>query len=161
MIQGEAGGQHDDTLEQALLSAARNRFGNSGFGNGNLHTWQVVLGSTDFQGTNTTISNGPDMELANAASVYSGDVGDIVAGAACFWSPLNWEWDEILYALDVPTAPFPSGLRAPGCFGNVPKQIVYKTSIGLNLNPDSNQAPAFIFLRPRPNPGDRVVIQIP
>ena len=125
-------------------------------------TWQSVLVPSQFYGASNATTTGPERELRNAALVYSGDVGDIVGGASCLWSPTNAQWTVIQTALNSGTTDFPSStaIGVPNCFADVPRQIVYKESISLNRSPGSTSAPAFVFLRQRTQT-DPAVISIP
>jgi hypothetical protein len=159
---GEAVSQ-PDTDQLSLLSTARNRFGDSNFPGGTAATWQGVLIPGQFYGAADGTANGPDQELSNASQVYTGAVGDIVAGCKCLWSPTNTQWSTIQAALQSGTKTLPSNVDAPACWGNQKKQIVVKASVALNMSGDPNKAnaPSFVFMRLRPNANDPAVIQIP
>jgi hypothetical protein len=162
-VLGEAGGQPGDLDQQSLLVVARNRFGDSAFPGGTASTWQDVLIPSQFYGANDSTANGPDQELLNAGRVFAGEVGDIIGGAKCYWSPTTLEWTSIQAALNSGTATFPSGTGAPSCWSGQIRQIVVKSSLGLNVSGGSafQNAPVFVFLRLRPQAQDPAVISIP
>jgi hypothetical protein len=159
-VVGEAGGQPGDIDQQSLLAVGRNRFGDRDFGRPS--TWQQVLVPSQFYGAGNTTADGPDQELRNAALVFTGEVGDVVGGATCYWSPRNAQWANIQVALGSGTTTEPVGAGIPDCWSGQPRQIVYKASVGLNISggSDFNQAPAFVFLRKRKSTAPAVV-QIP
>lgn len=163
VIVGEAGGQPGDTDQQAIIVTGRNRFGDSGFPGGTTATWQAVLVPAAYYGANNGTTNGPDQELRNASKVFTGEIGDIIGGAKCYWSPTNSQWSIIQAALQSGTKQFPSGTGVPGCWQNQKRQIVYKASVGLNVSGGNNysNAPAFVFLRLLPHNNDPAVVQIP
>jgi hypothetical protein len=93
---------------------------------------------------------GPERPLRNAARVFTGEIGNIVGGAKCHWSPEAAEWQIIQAALISKTTVFPSGLKTPGCWQSLPRQIVYTSGISLNSRGGVYaNAPAFVFLRKR------------
>jgi len=158
-VVSEAGGQPGDIDQQSLLVVARNRFGDGQFAQG-ATAWQQQLGTSDF--TQSTTTNGPDRPLNNSSQVFTGDVGDIVGGGKCYWSPTNSQWSRIQTALGSGTTTFPNNTGVPGCWSTQPRQIVYKSSVGLNVSNSSQyrNAPVFVFLRLRQST-DPAVIQIP
>jgi hypothetical protein len=101
--------------------------------------------------------------LRNAAQVFTSEVGDIVGGSECYWSPTNSQWQKIQAALQSGTKKFPSGIGAPGCWQGQTRQIVYKSSIGLNISGGTNYdaAPAIVSLRLRPQDTAPAVVEIP
>jgi hypothetical protein len=158
-IVGEAGGQPGDLDQQSILVVARNRFGDSMFGNKS--TWQDVLVPGDFYGASDPTQNGPDRELSNATAVFTGEVGDIVAGSKCYWSPTFDQWQVVQQAIQLGTTIFPTNTGAPACWSTNKRQIVYKASIGLNQRGGNYQnAPAFVFVRQRQS-NQPSAIQIP
>lgn len=161
-VVGEAGGQPGDIDQQSLLSVALNRFGDSAFPGGTGATWQGVLIPSQFYGASNGTTNGPTRPLNNSAKLFTGEVGDIIGGAKCYWSPTNSQWSKIQNALSPPTTSFPGGTGAPGCWSGQPRQIVYKASVGTNVSNGNqyNNAPAFVFLRLR-QATDPAVVQIP
>jgi hypothetical protein len=165
---GEAVGQPGDTDQYVILSTAANRFDDPAFPGkpgsefpGTPRTWQAVL-SPDFYGAANGTTNGPARELRNAAQAYTGQIGDIVGGAKCLWSPDNAEWAIILAALNSGTKKFPTVTRAPDCWASLPRQIIRKVSVGLNVSggPNFSEAPAFVFMRLR-SQNAPAVVQIP
>jgi hypothetical protein len=162
MVVGEAGGQPGDADQQSILVSARNRFGDSAFPGGTAQTWQAVLIPSQYYGASNGTTDGPDQELRNSAQVFTGEIADIVGGSKCYWSPTNTQWANVQAALDSGTKKFPSATGAPGCWQSQTRQIVYKASIGVNISggPSYNAAPAFVFLRLRPDKKDPAVIQI-
>lgn len=162
MVIGEAGGQPGDVDQQSILVSARNRFGDSAFPGGTAQTWQAVLVPSQYYGASNGTTDGPDQELRNAAQVFTGEVADTVAGSKCYWSPTNSQWANVQAALNSGTKKFPPATGAPGCWQSQTRQIVYKSSMGVNISggPNYNTAPAFVFLRLRPQNNDPAVIQI-
>ena len=102
MLVGEASGLNN-TAQWAIGRAAQNRFGDSAFPGGVGSTWQGVVVPSEFYGASNGTSNGPTPELENAVELFTGQVGDIVAGAKCFWSPKYAQWQNILAALQSQT----------------------------------------------------------
>jgi hypothetical protein len=161
MLVGEAGGQPYDVEQQSILVSARNRFDDGDFPPKS-STWQGVLTSPgQYDGLPNGTTNGPERELNNAARVFSGEVGDIVAGAQCYWSPTNAQWAIVQTALQSGTANMPLNTNSK-CWTNATRQLVYKASIGLNVSGGANYAgaPAFVFARKRLSNAPAVV-QIP
>jgi hypothetical protein len=159
MLYGEAHAQAasgDNVSQLAVGVAAQNRFSQAGFGGS---TWQAIINATQFQGLATGITNGPSPDLDNAAAVFTSSSGVGVASAACFFSPDASGWTAIRSALQSGTTQVPRVNYDPGCY-SANKQLVYKQSVGLNVN--GSGAPAFIFEQYRANPGsDPAVVQIP
>ena len=162
MIVGEAGGQPGDTDQHAILASARNRFGDGMFPGGTTSTWQHVLIPSQYPGVSNGTTNGPNRELRNAAQIFTGEIGDIVGGTKCYWSPTYSQWLNIQAALQSATKKFPSNTGVSDCWRNLTRQIVYKASIGLNVSGGSTyaNAPAFVFLRLRQQ-NVPAVVQIP
>jgi hypothetical protein len=160
-VVGEAGGQPGDIDQQALLAVGRNRFGDRDFPGGRTATWQAVLIPGQFYGASDPTTNGPDQELRNSALVFTGEVGDIVGGSPCYWSPTTTQWTNIQAALKSQTKTEPTNVGIPSCYASVARQIVVKSSIGVNTRGgDYSNAPAFVFLRKRKN-NDPAVVEIP
>jgi hypothetical protein len=156
MLHGEANA-YNETTQTSLGSVAWNRMVNGG-GWFDVSTWQAAING-NFQGPDGT-TNGISPELDRAASLYRGQVGDIVGGAGCFWSPTNSEWTNIGNAWATNSTTFPSNSGAPSCYGSssTGRQILVKTGVENNHRPGYTNAPAFVFLRPRPASGDPAVI---
>jgi len=160
MLNREAGGQiaEGDMSQLSIAVAARNRFGDDDFGD--YGTYQEVVTSA-FQ-WNSDLHHGPDRELGNAARVYRNDSSTqgIIEDAKCLWSPRTAQWALVQAALQSQTTVFPSGTGSPSCWQSSGRQILYKTSIGLNANGgDYAGAPAFLFVRER-SANDPAVRQI-
>lgn len=161
MLVGEAGGQPDDVDQHSILVSARNRFGDRRFPGGRDGTWQAVLIPAQYYGASDPTTNGPDRELRNAADVFTGTIGDIVATSKCYWSPTFAQWQNVQAAIMSGTTTFPTGTGAPDCFQSTRRQIVHKTSIGLNTRGGVySNAPAFVFIRER-GVNDPAVVSIP
>jgi hypothetical protein len=160
VVVGEAGGQPGDIDQQSLLAVGRNRFGDRDFGRP--ATWQAVLIPSQFYGANDPTTDGPAQELQNSAKVFTGEVGDIIGGSKCYWSPTNAQWANIEAAFISGTKTEPANAGIPDCWSGKPRQIVDKASVGLNVSGGANynQAPAFVFLRQRTK-NDPAVVQIP
>lgn len=156
MMWGEAEG-YNDTVQRALGSTAKNRFGHSGFGNPS--EWNSVLNS-DFQGIQRAINNGitggPQNYLDNSVAVYDGSHGDSVGSSTCFWTPTLAQWGNVQTALGSGTTSFPSSTGSPGCFSSSERQIVVKTSM---QNNHGYSAPVFLFIRQR-STTDPAVVEI-
>ena len=157
---GEAGGQPGDIDQMSLLSTAVNRFGVHGFGGARdrdstgrrTGTWQGVLTAPlQYLGSSNQTNTGPDQPLRNAARVFSGEVGDIVGGAPCYYSPTYAQFQFIAAALHSGQTEFPIEAEGPKCFKAAVRQIVVKTSVGANMSPGVLYAgaPAFVFIRER------------
>ena len=66
-------------------------------------------------------------------------------------------------ALNSGSTTFPSGVGAPTCYvsdGDV-RQILWRTDIPTNFVGAYSGAPAFLFIRKRPNPNDPAVVRYP
>ena len=165
MVVSEAGGQPADLDQQAVLVSARNRFGKRDFPGGRTATWQSVLVPQEYDGLQVdNTQNGPDQELRNAAKVFAGEIGDLVAGSDCYWSPMASEWPYVQQALQSGTKVYPDRALtgAPDCWDGR-AQIVYKASIGLNsrTSPEWQNVPAFVFVRLKTDKNAPAAIQIP
>ena len=80
---------------QALLTEAKNRFGDKNFPGGSAQSRQAVLTGNFYGATNST-ANGPAPELGYAAGVYAGTTSvTLPAGAKCYWSPTNTQFTVI------------------------------------------------------------------
>lgn len=165
LVVGEAGGQPNDVDHQAILVTARNRFGDTeyfgGYG-GAEATWQAVLLPGQFKGLLAPglPENGPEQPLRNAGRVFAGEVGDIVGGAQCFFSPTADQWKEIQEAFTLGSTSVPVITDDPGCFPRSIRQFVIKASIGASTRGGIFQgAPAFVFVRRR-QPNEPAVVQI-
>jgi hypothetical protein len=131
---------------------ARNRFGDSAF-HGGASTY--LAQSVDFAPSGTT--NGPAEPLSNAGKVFDGSaVGEIPADAKCYWSPTASQWTTIMTTApatisQIGVGDFPDTVGAPTCWRDLmlPRQIVYKPSVGTNTRGGSYAgAPALLLLRP-------------
>lgn len=101
-----------------------------------------------------------DPELTVAVALFNGSQTDDVAGSPCFFSPDAAGWHDIQTALQSGTTTVPTVNFDPRCYAtsNPGRQIVYKTSVGLNAN--GNGAPAFVFERQKSSNTDAAVVQI-
>jgi len=163
-------GQYDgisNIPELSVATAAQNRFSQSGFTtNGVAMTnWQTLSQVAQC----CTPAPGQEPELDNAVQVFTGALGDIVGGAACYWSPSNAEYAILQSALSTGSTSYPSGLSDPKCFtyGSNPfgstTQVVLKASMPPNIRTDVggyNLAPAFAFEGQR-SPGAPFVVTVP
>ncbi len=156
MMRGEANA-YSEVTQFSVGRVAKNRIGDSGFGSPS--TWQAAI-SAEFQGTDTSVTTGVSPELGRAVALFEGSVGDIVGGCKCMWSPTASEWGVISAALasGTTTSPPNSQTGAPGCYGDIPRQIVVKNSVEQH---HSRNAPAFVFLRPREVGSQPAVVSIP
>lgn len=163
-------------VQRSVAWAIRNRFSNPGGGFSGQTTYNGIAAirvpSVQEAGTQcpTTPSDpncpltGVEPQLDNALSVFTAPAsGDIVGGGVCYWSPQTTEWTTVQQALASPTTTFPMGLLNPSCYPAATRQIVWKTSMPLNIRGDTNLyqgAPAFLFIRTR-DPSAPSVVQIP
>jgi hypothetical protein len=163
VLYGEAHGQAvsgDSVSEPAIGSSMKNRFGNSLFPGGSTATYQAVIISSQYAGINTSITTGVSPELGVAVNLFDGTQTDTVAGSPCFFSPDAAGWTAIQAALKSGTTTVPNVNFDPKCYAkfNPGEQMVYKSSIGLNVNGDG--APAFIFERQKSSNSDPAVVEI-
>ena len=159
MLYGEAHGQAvigDTTSQLAIGVAAYNRFAQPAYFSAT--TWQVAINLQQFNGTNYSITNGPQPDLEDAGMVFADVSGVSVGSAGCFFSPTSSGWTAISAALASGTSTLPSVQYDPGCYPSG-RQFLVKTSVGKNAN--GSGAPAFIFEQLRTNPSAAAVISIP
>jgi hypothetical protein len=159
-------GAYDGTTnipELSVATAAQNRFSQPGFTtNGVAMTnWQTLSQVAQC----CTPAPGQEPELDNAVQVFTGVLGDIVSGSACYWSPTNMQWALVQAALNSQAVGYVEGIGDPQCYfglgagGGSQTQVVIKLSMPNNLVPGSQNAPAFLFERER-TPGAPFVYQI-
>jgi hypothetical protein len=149
LMVGEAGGQvtGGDTSQPAIAASARNRLGDPDFNSG-ATTYQGQITTDQYFGASNTTANGQEPELDNSVGIFTGLIGDIVSGSKCYWSPTAAQWTIVQQALNTNATTFPANTGAPGCWVGQGRQIVNKTSIGVNnRGGDYAGAPAFLFLR--------------
>ncbi len=163
VLYGEAHGQAvsgDSVSEPAIGSSMKNRFGNSLFPGGSTATYQAVIISSQYAGINTSITAGVSPELGVAVNLFDGTQTDTVAGSPCFFSPDAAGWTAIQAALKSGTTTVPNVNSDPKCYANSNpgRQLVYKSSIGANINLPG--VPAFIFERQKSNNSNPAVVEI-
>ncbi|HET7205958.1 MAG TPA: hypothetical protein VFI95_05185 [Terriglobales bacterium] len=164
VLYGEAHGQAaagDSISEPAIGSSIKDRFGRSEFPGGSTSTYQAVVIASQYAGINTSITTGVNPELSVAINLFNGTQSDTVAGSPCFFSPTAADWSALQAALKSGTATMPSlSSNDPRCYAqsSPSRQIVYKSSIGKNVN--GNGAPAFVFERQKSSNTVPAVVQI-
>jgi hypothetical protein len=165
MLYGEAHGQAvsgDTTSQLAIGVATQNRFSQTSYFSG-VTTYQAAITPSQFNGISYSITNGPEPDLQDAGEVFASITGVSVANAACFFSTNAAGFTAIENAYNNPTQypGYPVAQSDPHCYANTSygAQIVWKTSIGLNVN--GNGAPAFVFEQLRTSSTAPYVVKIP